>query len=77
MRKAFKGTFNVAGGYNTEDGNEVVAREGADIVAFGLNANLPRRFELNVALNKYDRNNFYTNDPVVGYTDYPFVQLDN
>ncbi|KAL3814542.1 hypothetical protein ACJIZ3_015810 [Penstemon smallii] len=25
-------------------------------------------------LNKYDRNTFYTPDPVVGYTDYPFLE---
>ncbi|XP_022751840.1 12-oxophytodienoate reductase 2-like [Durio zibethinus] len=81
MRKAFKGTFIVAGGYNREDGNEVVARDGADLVAFGrlflANPDLPRRFELNAALNKYDRNTFYTHDPVVGYTDYPLLETDN
>nr|KJB14236.1 hypothetical protein B456_002G115000 [Gossypium raimondii] len=77
MRKAFKGTFIVAGGYNREEGNEVVAKGGADLVAFGrlflANPDLPRRFELNAVLNKYDRNTFYTQNPVVGYTDYPFL----
>ncbi|KAK5845076.1 hypothetical protein PVK06_001229 [Gossypium arboreum] len=77
MRKAFKGTFIVAGGYNREEGNEVVAKGGADLVAFGrlflANPDLPRRFELNVVLNKYDRNTFYTQNPVVGYTDYSFL----
>ncbi|XP_021284685.1 putative 12-oxophytodienoate reductase 11 [Herrania umbratica] len=81
MRKAFKGTFIVAGGYNREDGNEVVARDGADLVAFGrlflANPDLPRRFELDAVLNKYDRNTFYTHDPVVGYTDYPFLETGN
>ncbi|EOY15295.1 12-oxophytodienoate reductase 2 isoform 2 [Theobroma cacao] len=81
MRKAFKGTFIVAGGYNREDGNAVVARDGADLVAFGrlflANPDLPRRFELDAVLNKYDRNTFYTHDPVVGYTDYPFLETDN
>ncbi|KAH1121446.1 hypothetical protein J1N35_004606 [Gossypium stocksii] len=77
MRKAFKGTFIVAGGYNREEGNEVVAKGGADLVAFGrlflANPDLPRRLELNAVLNKYDRNTFYTKNPVVGYTDYPFL----
>ncbi|MBA0733932.1 hypothetical protein Gogos_017895 [Gossypium gossypioides] len=77
MRKAFKGTFIVAGGYNREEGNEMVAKGGADLVAFGrlflANPDLPRRFELNAVLNKYDRNTFYTQNPVVGYTDYPFL----
>ncbi|XWS14362.1 hypothetical protein CRYUN_Cryun35bG0002900 [Craigia yunnanensis] len=81
MRKAFKGTFIVAGGYSREDGNEVVARDGADLVAFGrlflANPDLPRRFELNAVLNKYDRNTFYTYDPIVGYTDYPLLETDN
>ncbi|KAK4431085.1 12-oxophytodienoate reductase 1 [Sesamum alatum] len=72
LRKTFKGTFIVAGGYNRDDGNEVITQGGADLVAFGLlflaNPDLPRRFELNLVLNKYDRNTFYTHDPVVGYT---------
>ncbi|KAL2533878.1 12-oxophytodienoate reductase 1 [Abeliophyllum distichum] len=78
MRKAFKGTFIVAGGYNRDDGNEVISRGDADLVAFGrlflANPDLPRRFELNSVLNKYDRSTFYTHDPVVGYTDYPFLE---
>ncbi|KAL0317309.1 UNVERIFIED_CONTAM: 12-oxophytodienoate reductase 1 [Sesamum angustifolium] len=81
MRKVFKGTFIVAGGYNRDDGNEVKARGGADLVAFGrlflANPDLPTRFELNSGLNKYDRNTFYTHDPVVGYTDYPFLDINS
>ncbi|TYH30686.1 hypothetical protein ES288_A01G114700v1 [Gossypium darwinii] len=77
MRKAFKRTFIVASGYNREEGNEVVVKGGADLVAFGrlflANPDFPRRFELNVVLNKYDRNTFYTQNPVVGYTDYSFL----
>lgn len=45
------------------------------MVAYGrsflANPDLPKRFELNAPLNKYDRLTFYTSDPVVGYTDYP------
>ncbi|KAK9005386.1 hypothetical protein V6N11_042821 [Hibiscus sabdariffa] len=81
MRKAFKGTFIVAGGYGRKDGNEVVGNGGADLVAFGrlflANPDLPRRFELNVVLNESDRNTFYSHDPVVGYTDYPFLETVN
>ncbi|OMO83364.1 hypothetical protein CCACVL1_11413 [Corchorus capsularis] len=81
MRKAFKGTFIVAGGYNREEGNEVVANDSADLVAFGrlflANPDLPRRFQLNAVLNKYDRSTFYTHDSVVGYTDYPFLETNN
>ncbi|KAK1403694.1 12-oxophytodienoate reductase 2 [Heracleum sosnowskyi] len=77
MRKAFNGTFIVAGGYDREDGNNAVAENHADLVVYGrlflANPDLPKRFELDAPLNKYDRNTFYSSDPVVGYTDYPFL----
>ncbi|KAF5767119.1 putative 12-oxophytodienoate reductase [Helianthus annuus] len=79
MRKAFKGTFIVAGGYyDREEANRVIENGEADLVAFGraflANPDLPRRFRLNAPLNMYDRSTFYTDDPVVGYTDYPFLE---
>ncbi|XP_073099457.1 putative 12-oxophytodienoate reductase 5 [Elaeis guineensis] len=77
MRKAFKKTFIAAGGYDREEGNKVVTEGYTDLVAYGrlflANPDLPKRFELNTSLNKYDRSTFYTPDPVVGYTDYPFL----
>ncbi|XP_038989522.1 putative 12-oxophytodienoate reductase 11 isoform X1 [Phoenix dactylifera] len=77
MRKAFKGTFIVAGGYDREEGNKVVSSGYADLVAYGrlflANPDLPQRFELDAPLNKYNRSTFYIPDPVVGYTDYPFL----
>ncbi|KAL5702310.1 12-oxophytodienoate reductase [Ranunculus cassubicifolius] len=83
MRKAFKGSFMVAGGYEREDGNKAIAEEYADLVAYGRHflANpddeCPFRFELDAPLNKYDRNTFYIPDPVVGYVDYPFVESNS
>ncbi|OMP09455.1 hypothetical protein COLO4_05458 [Corchorus olitorius] len=78
MRKAFNGTFIVAGGYDRDDGNKAVAENRADLVAFGrlflANPDLPRRFELDAPLNRYNRDTFYISDPVVGYTDYPFLE---
>ena len=78
MRKAFKGTFLVAGGYDREERNNAIAENGADLVVYGrlflANPNLPRRFELNAPLNKYNRDTFYISDPLVGYTDYPFLK---
>ncbi|XP_006367689.1 12-oxophytodienoate reductase 1-like [Solanum tuberosum] len=34
LRKAYKGIFIVAGGYDREDGNRVVVEDRADLVAF-------------------------------------------
>ncbi|KAK2988507.1 hypothetical protein RJ640_020519 [Escallonia rubra] len=78
MRKAFNGTFISAGGYDREDGNNAVAENRTDLVAYGrwflANPDLPKRFKLDAPLNKYNRDTFYTLDPVVGYTDYPFLE---
>ncbi|KAA8542846.1 hypothetical protein F0562_023998 [Nyssa sinensis] len=61
-----------------EDGNEAVANNRTDLIAHGrlflANPDLPYRFGLNSPLNKYHRDTFYTSDPVVGYTDYPFLE---
>ncbi|KAL1831444.1 hypothetical protein ACET3Z_001095 [Daucus carota] len=77
IRKAFNNTFIVAGGYGREDGTNAVAENRADLVAYGrqflANPDLPKRLELNAPLNKYNRNTFYISDPVVGYTDYLFL----
>nr|XP_043632343.1 putative 12-oxophytodienoate reductase 11 [Erigeron canadensis] len=78
MRKTFKGTFMVAGGYyDRDEASRVIEKREADLVAFGraflANPDLPRRFRLNAPLNEYDRSTFYTDDPVVGYTDYPLL----
>ncbi|XP_073004065.1 putative 12-oxophytodienoate reductase 11 [Typha latifolia] len=80
MRNAFKGTFIAAGGYDREEGNKTIADGYADLVAYGrlflANPDLPRRFELDAPLNKYNRDTFYTSDPVIGYVDYPFLSSD-
>ncbi|XP_059653571.1 12-oxophytodienoate reductase 1-like [Cornus florida] len=67
MRKAFNGTFIVAGGYDREDGNGAVAENRTD-------PDLPKRFKLVAPLNKYNRDKFYIPDPIIGYTDYPFLE---
>ncbi|GFQ00585.1 putative 12-oxophytodienoate reductase 11 [Phtheirospermum japonicum] len=78
MRMTFKGTFIVNGGYKRDDGNKAVEDGCADLVAYGRwflsNPDLPKRFEMNAAFNTYDRDTFYTSDPVIGYTDYPFLE---
>ncbi|KAL0422220.1 UNVERIFIED_CONTAM: putative 12-oxophytodienoate reductase 11 [Sesamum latifolium] len=78
MRKAFNNTFIAAGGYNRSKGNRAITDSYADLIAYGrsflANPDLPRRYELDAPLNKYNRSTFYTSDPVVGYTDYPFLE---
>ena len=78
MRKAFKGNFFVAGGYDREDGNRAIAENHTDLVVYGhlflANPDLPKRFKLNAPLNKYNIDTFYISDPVLGYTDYPFLE---
>ncbi|PAN43791.1 hypothetical protein PAHAL_8G263900 [Panicum hallii] len=77
FREAFRGTFIVNGGYDREEGDRAVSRGYADLVSYGrlflANPDLPERFRKKAELNRYDRSTFYTSDPVVGYTDYPFL----
>lgn len=77
LRKAFQGTFMCSGGFTRELGMQVVAEGDADLVSYGRffisNPDLVLRFRINAPLTKYIRKTFYTQDPVVGYTDYPFL----
>jgi 12-oxophytodienoic acid reductase len=77
IRQAFKGIFLAAGGFSREDGIEAVKTGRADAIVYGrhflANPDLPRRFRLNAPLNHYDRDLFYSPEPVKGYTDYPFL----
>ncbi|KAL3830033.1 hypothetical protein ACJIZ3_018835 [Penstemon smallii] len=77
-RGAYEGTFICSGGFTRELGVEAVAEGNADLVAYGRlfisNPDLVLRLKVNAPLNKYVRATFYTHDPVVGYTDYPFLE---
>ncbi|KAI5080230.1 hypothetical protein GOP47_0005709 [Adiantum capillus-veneris] len=77
-RNAFKGAFLAAGNYDRENGNEAIKSGRADLVVYGhlflCNPDLPRRFSVKAPLNDYDQETFYTQDPVIGYTDYPFLE---
>lgn len=78
LRKAYHGTFICSGGFTRELGLEAVTEGDADLVSYGRlfisNPDLVSRFKINAPLNKYIRKTFYTQDPVVGYTDYPFLE---
>lgn len=43
---------------------------------FISNPDLPERIAVDAPWTKYDRDTFYTFDPVKGYTDYPFLQQE-
>ncbi|TKW10648.1 hypothetical protein SEVIR_6G179600v4 [Setaria viridis] len=77
LRGAYRGTFMCSGGYTRELGVEAVESGDADLVSFGrlfiANPDLVERFRRDAPLNRYVRKTFYTPDPVVGYTDYPFL----
>ncbi|PON81619.1 NADH:flavin oxidoreductase/NADH oxidase [Trema orientale] len=81
LRKAYKGTFICSGGFTRELGMQALADGDADLVSYGRffisNPDLVLRFKLNAPLTKYNRKTFYTQDPVVGYTDYPFLSQGN
>jgi N-ethylmaleimide reductase len=76
--KLFTGKVLMAGGYDRELAETALQAGDADAVAFGRlfisNPDLPQRFELNAALNAYDRSSFYGGD-AKGYTDYPVMNV--
>ncbi|XP_010412901.1 PREDICTED: 12-oxophytodienoate reductase 3 [Camelina sativa] len=77
LRTAYNGTFMSSGGFNKELGMQAIQQGAADLVSYGrlfiANPDLVSRFKIDGKLNKYNRKTFYTQDPVVGYTDYPFL----
>ncbi|ONH97610.1 hypothetical protein PRUPE_7G200800 [Prunus persica] len=81
LRNAYRGTFVASGGYTRELGIHAVASRDADLVSYGRlfisNPDLVLRLKLNAPLTRYNRKTFYTQDPVVGYTDYPFLSNAN
>ncbi|GAB2218079.1 hypothetical protein Droror1_Dr00001296 [Drosera rotundifolia] len=78
LRNAYKGSFISSGGYNREHALESVAAGETDLVSFGrlflANPDFVKRLKLNLPLNKYRREFFYSADPVIGYNDYPFYE---
>jgi N-ethylmaleimide reductase len=77
-RPKYKGTLIINNNFNQEKGNKVIEEGLADLVAFGKlfisNPDLPKRFELNANLAKWDEATFYTPGEK-GYTDYPMLPL--
>jgi N-ethylmaleimide reductase len=74
LSKIFQGPLIAAGGFEANTAEAAVAKGDADLIAFGrhfiANPDLPKRIELGLPFNRYDRSTFYGFE-AHGYTDYP------
>jgi N-ethylmaleimide reductase len=74
MRRLFRGTLILSGGYDAARAQGDIDAGKGDLVAVGrdflANPDLPARWRSGSALNKPDFDTFYTPGPK-GYTDYP------
>ena len=79
LRDRFAGFYIANGGYDKTRGNQSIAENRADLIAFGVpflaNPDLPERFRTDAALNAPDQATFYGGDEH-GYTDYPTLGAD-
>ncbi|MEM9007888.1 MAG: alkene reductase [Cyanobacteria bacterium P01_F01_bin.86] len=76
LRKAFKGSIILNGGYDAQTGATAIQNQATDAIAYGVpfiaNPDLVERFKQNAPLNEPDPATFYTHDSK-GYTDYPVL----
>ena len=74
LSKVFRGPLIAAGGFEPETAEATVTKGDSSLIAFGrhfiANPDLPKRIELGLPLNAYDRSTFYGFE-ARGYTDYP------
>jgi len=77
LRRLFKGTLILNGGYDAQSANAAIARGEADLIAFGVpflaNPDLPIRYERQAPLNAPDQATFYAGEQK-GFTDYPALE---
>ena len=77
LRPLYDGLYFANAGFTRESGAELLARDGADAIAYGVkflaNPDLPERFRRGAELNVPDRSTFYTPGER-GYTDYPTLE---
>jgi len=76
LRRAFKGLFILAGGFDRATAEVALAEGRADLIAFGrpflANPDLVERMRINAPQNAPDMATFYLPGPK-GYTDYPVL----
>jgi N-ethylmaleimide reductase len=74
LRTRFAGTLILNGGHDAESANAAIARQDADLIAFGVpflaNPDLPERYLRQAPLNAADQATFYAGE-ARGYVDYP------
>jgi N-ethylmaleimide reductase len=74
IRKNYKGTLMLAGGFDADSAEEWLAKGRADLIAFGrkflANPDLPQRLRERAPLNADDPATYYGGG-AKGYTDYP------
>ncbi|HEY0235612.1 MAG TPA: alkene reductase, partial [Afipia sp.] len=74
LRKRFHGTYIANNGYDLKLANDVLAKNQADLIAFGKlfisNPDLVERLRTSASLNPWDQTTFYGGG-AKGYTDYP------
>lgn len=81
FRPLYPGTIITNGGYNKQSGNQVIAKQQAELVSYGrpyiANPDLVERFKVDAELNEPNPKSFYgrgdDENAEVGYTDYPFL----
>ena len=77
LKKAFGGIYIANEKFTLQTANEVIAKNEADAVAFGVpyiaNPDLVERFQQGAPLNQADPNTFYASGPK-GYVDYPSLK---
>jgi N-ethylmaleimide reductase len=74
LSRVFRGPMIATGGFEPATAEKTVTKGDSSLIGFGryfiANPDLPRRIELDLALNAYDRSTFYGFD-ARGYVDYP------
>src|ERR1700747_2677929 len=78
LSKIFQNPMIASGGFEPDTAEATVANGDASLIAFGrhfiANPDLPKRIELGLPLNHYDRSTFYAFD-ARGYIDYPAYEV--
>lgn len=78
FRPLYHGTLVAVGGFTQQSANALLARGGADLVAFGqayvANPDLVERFAQHYPLATGDRDTYYQGG-AKGYADYPFMPV--